>query len=58
MIDILLPATDAGVVIQIVVVVSFTIAGLVLARSNRDLRIFTLGVGILFLALIAVRAVH
>ena len=58
MIDILLPVTDAGVVIQIVVVVAFTISGLLLARSNRGLRIFIVGVGILLLALIAVRAVH
>lgn len=58
MIDVLLPSTDGGVAVQLVLLVVFTGVGAYLTRRNRDLRILVVGVAVLILGLMAVRAIH
>ena len=53
-----MPATDAGVAAQFAAVIAAGLVGLVLTRKNPDLRLLVVGLTILFLALMAVRAVH
>jgi hypothetical protein len=57
-IDLLLPATDAGVAVQFGVVIVVGLMGLLLARRHPDLRLLVVGLTILLVALMAVRAVH
>ena len=58
MIDVLLPATDAGVALQLVVVLAAGFTGLVATRRHRDLRLLVIGATLLLVALMALRAVH
>ncbi|MEA3503088.1 MAG: hypothetical protein U9R47_09965 [Actinomycetota bacterium] len=58
MIDVLLPATDAGVAAQFTVVLGCGLVGLLVTRRNRDLRLLIVGVTLLLVALMALRAVH
>ncbi len=57
-IDVLLPSTDGGVAVQLVLLVVFAGAGVYLTRRSRDLRILVVGVAVLILGLMAVRAIH
>ena len=58
MIDVLLPSTDAGVALQFAGVLVVAFVGLVAVRRNRDLRILVIGVTVLLVALMALRAIH
>jgi hypothetical protein len=57
-IDLLLPSTDAGVLVQVVLVTLIFAVLMWLARRNRELRIFVAGGWIMTYALMALRAVH
>jgi len=54
----LLPTTDAGVYVQVVVWFALSGVGLVLTRHNKDVRLLVIGLSILVFSLIALRAVH
>jgi hypothetical protein len=58
MFDVLLPATDAGVVIQLVVVIVTWLGALWALRNRPDARLLTIGAGLVLLASIGVRALH
>ncbi len=58
MIDLLLPRTDAGVLVQIIVVtVVFTLATITM-RRNRDVRILMIGMWVATYGFMGVRAIH
>jgi len=56
--DLLLPATDAGVAAQLVVV--FVVVAIALRRfwSNPEIRLLVVGSGIVVLGLMGLRALH
>ncbi|MEN8040763.1 MAG: hypothetical protein ABFR95_04600 [Actinomycetota bacterium] len=56
--DILLPATDAGVFFQIGLLVAVVATGSWLARKNRDVQRLVFGLGLLTFALMTIRAIH
>lgn len=56
--ELLLPATDAGVLAQLIVVVVAWFAGLWIVRKRPDIRLFVLGLGLVTLAAIGVRTLH
>ena len=58
MIDLLLPATDAGVAVQFGVVIGVGLVESLVTRKFQDLRLLVVGLTILLVALMAVRAVH
>ena len=58
MIDVLLPATDAGAAVQFAVVLTVGAVGIVAARRHPDLRLLVVGATVLLVALMALRAVH
>ncbi len=57
-VDLLLPATDAGVAAQLVVV--FVVVAIALWRfwSNSEIRLLVIGSGIVVLGLMGLRALH
>ena len=57
-IDLLLPSTDAGVAVQFALVASVGVAGVVLSRKHPDVRLLVIGLTVLVIALMAMRAVH
>ncbi len=58
MTDILLPRTDGGALVQLVVVVVLTLVGVVLARRERALVLLVVGVGTLLVGLMGLRTLH
>ena len=58
MIDFLLPSTDAGVVLQLVVWMALTGLALMATRSRPDARLLVIGISAAGFGLMAVRAVH
>ncbi len=58
MIDLLLPRTDGGVLVQAVVASIVFVAALVAVRRNPELRTFVIGVGTITAAWMALRTVH
>lgn len=56
--DILLPRTDAGVAFQVGLVLVVLAFALQRTWAHRDLRIFTMGVGVFVLGLMMLRAAH
>ena len=56
--DLLLPATDAGAIGQMVGTVAFIVAAAVLLRRHRDARLLAVGVGVLLLSLQGLRTIH
>jgi len=58
MLDLLLPATDGGVLAQVIIVAVVAAGLLVIVRRNRDLRLLVVGITVLTFGLMAVRAVH
>jgi len=56
--DILLPATDAGVAFQFAAVLTIGTIAFLALRSNKDLRLLTVGITVLAVALMTVRAIH
>jgi len=57
-VDLLLPRTDAGVLVQLVVVAIAWIAGYRRVRNDPDARLLMVGVGVVLLAFFGVRALH
>jgi hypothetical protein len=57
-IDVFLPRTDAGVAVQAAIWLLLTIVALYLSRRHAEIRLFVVGVSVLTLGLMAVRAVH
>jgi hypothetical protein len=57
-IDLLVPATDAGVALQLGIVAAAGVIGLIATRRNRDLRLLVVGATVLLVAVMALRAVH
>jgi hypothetical protein len=57
-IDILLPRTDAGVAVQLIVAAVLFIAALVRFWRNRDARIFIVGLWVITFSFMGVRAIH
>ena len=58
MIDILLPRTDAGVAIQLVLLVLGYLVGLALLWRHKDWLLLLTGATVLTLSLFGVRALH
>lgn len=56
--DLVLPRTDAGVVAQVIIVVVLMVAVGVLVRRESSLVTLTVGVGLVLLGLMGVRALH
>ena len=56
--DLLLPATDAGVMAQLAAVAALWAISLWALRNRPDDRLLAIGVGLVLLALIGVRALH
>lgn len=56
--ELLLPATDAGAIGQMVGAVVLTIAAAVLLRRHRDHQLLAIGVGLATFSLMAVRTLH
>ena len=54
----LLPRTDAGVAVQTVAGAGLVVAALWVVRRHREARTFVVGVGVLLVALAALRSVH
>ena len=53
-----MPATDAGVAVQFGAVIAVGLVGSLVTRKFQDLRLLVVGLTILLVALMAVRAVH
>lgn len=58
MADLLLPRTDAGALVQVVVAAAVLIPVAVVVRRQRDLLVFVAGVGVALAAFFALRTVH
>ncbi len=58
MIDLLLPRTDAGVLVQAVVALIIFVVALYAVRRDPDLRTFVIGMGTITAAWFALRTVH
>lgn len=58
MIDLLLPRTDAGVALQVVVATVLFTSAAVAVRRHRELLVFVLGLATMTAAWFALRAVH
>jgi hypothetical protein len=58
MVELLLPRTDAGVLVQVVVAVVFYAALGIAVRRNRDLLVFVSGLATITAAWFALRTVH
>ncbi len=56
--ELLLPRTDAGVAVQTVAGTVGLVAALWLVRRHREARTFVVGLGVLLVALAALRVVH
>jgi hypothetical protein len=56
--EILLPRTDAGVLLQAAVVFPALVGALVAVRRDRDIRMLLLGILVPALALFGLRALH
>jgi hypothetical protein len=56
--ELLLPTTDAGVVVQAAIAVVMLIVALAVVRRDRALRIFVTGIGVMTAAWFALRTVH
>ena len=56
--EILLPRTDAGAGVQVLVVIALTAVAAVLVRRERSLVTLVIGVGMVVLGFIGMRALH
>lgn len=56
--ELLLPETDAGVLVQVVVALAVIVAVLWRVRGDRDATWLVAGVGLVVLGLLGVRALH
>ena len=58
MLDLLLPSTDGGVAIQLAMWAAISAVALLTARRNKDLRLLVIGLSVLALGLMGIRAIH
>lgn len=58
MMDLLLPTTDVGVAAQVAVWTIVSVGALIVTRRNTDLRLLVVGLSVLTLGLMGVRAIH
>lgn len=58
MLDLLLPRTDAGVAVQLIVAITVFAIAIYLVRRHLEWRIFVVGFAVLTLGLMALRTVH
>ncbi|MCL1587464.1 MAG: hypothetical protein M3092_03525 [Actinomycetia bacterium] len=58
MLDLLLPTTDGGVGVQLAVWATVSVVGLIVTRTKRDLRLLVIGLSILTLGIMGIRAIH
>ena len=58
MIDLLLPTSDRVAITQAIVVVVSGGAAIIALRRHREARIFTIGITVLLLAAMGLRAIH
>ncbi len=58
MTDLLLPRTDAGVLVQIIVVTAVFALATIAMRRNRDVRILMIGMWVATYGFMGVRALH
>ena len=58
MTDLLLPETDGGVALQLLVFISLALMGIVFTRRRREWLVLSVGVTLLGLGLFGVRAEH
>lgn len=56
--DILLPSSDRTALIQVLVVISITLVATYLVRREKALVLFTVGLGMTVLGLMALRTLH
>lgn len=56
--ELVLPRTDAGVAVQVVVAVVVLLAGLWATRRRPDARLVVVGAGLVLVGLIGLRAAH
>lgn len=56
--DLMLPATDGGVVLQLTVVLVLAVGAVWMTRARRDWRLVSIGAGLLAVGLIGLRALH
>lgn len=56
--DLLLPETDGGVALQLLVFISLALMGIAFTRRRREWLVLSVGVTLLGLGLFGVRAVH
>jgi len=57
-VEILLPRTDAGALVQVAVVTAVLIVALVVVRRSAEVRLLVLGVGVVALGWMALRTLH
>ena len=58
MIDLLVPRTDGGVAVQLVIFTTAAVIALVLLRRRRDWLLLAIGLTVFGLSLFGVRALH
>jgi hypothetical protein len=56
--DLLLPTTDGGVGVQLIIWAVVSAIGLFATRSKKDLRLLVIGLSILTLGVMGIRAIH
>jgi hypothetical protein len=58
LLDLFLPSTDGGVAVQFAVWLVLSAAALWFTRHNKDFRLLAVGLSVLTLGVMAVRAIH
>ena len=58
MLDLLLPTTDGGVGVQLAIWATVSVIGLIVTRTKKDLRLLVIGLSILTLGVMGIRAIH
>jgi hypothetical protein len=56
--DLLLPTTDGGVGVQLIIWATVSVIGLIATRTTKDLRLLVIGMSILTLGVMGLRAIH
>jgi hypothetical protein len=56
--DLLLPSTDGGVGVQLAIWAAVSVVGLIVTRTKKDLRLLVIGLSVLTLGVMGIRAIH
>jgi len=56
--DLLLPSTDGGVAVQLAVWATISVGAILVSMRNKDLRLLVIGLSVLALGLMGIRAIH